>query len=204
MGGSEEDLVRRAVAGEEAALTALLEIHGARVRAALERAYQRRLNGEVELDDVMQVTYLEAFLRIRDFVPAGANSFGAWLRRIAENNIRDAIRKADSGGPLRALGGAASRDDRVRACVEAVARTRTPSRVVGREEAHRILDAALQQLPDDYEQVIRLYDLEGHSGPEVARIIGRSHGAVKMLVARARDRLSDLLGSGSGFFSGQA
>ena len=36
----------------------------------------------------MQVTYLEAFLRVTDFVPTGPNSFRLWLTRIAENNLR--------------------------------------------------------------------------------------------------------------------
>ena len=49
--------------------------------------------------------------------------------------------------------------------------------------------------------VVRLYDIEGRSGPEVATTMGRSRGAVVMLRARAHDRLAELLGSGSKFFS---
>src|SRR5690606_26729835 len=77
---SDEQLVLQAVAGDERALCALLERHGPIVRDALQRAYHRRLKGEVELDDIMQVTYLEAFLRIGAFISTGPASFGAWLR----------------------------------------------------------------------------------------------------------------------------
>lgn len=204
MVGSDEQLVPRAVAGDEAALTALLECNGAEVRSGLERSYRARLNGQVDLDDVMQVTYLEAFLRIRDFVPAHPNAFRAWLGRIAENNLRDAIRKSDAAERRRPPGSLSPCEESCRAFVDAIAKTSTPSRAAGRDEARQLLEAALQQLPEDYERVLRLYDLEGHSGPEVALLIGRSHGAVKMLVARARDRLSELLGSGSKYFSDRA
>jgi RNA polymerase sigma-70 factor (ECF subfamily) len=201
----DEHLVPRAIAGDEAALTARLECHGAQVRSALARSYHRRLNGQVDLDDVMQVTYLEAFLRIGDFVPAGPKAFPAWLGRIAENNLRDAIRKSDATDRRRSIGAPPTSDESRRASFEpAAAGTSTPSRVAGRDEAGRLLEAALLQLPEDYERVLRLYDLEGHSGPEVALLMDRSHGAIKMLVARARGRLSELLGSGSKYFSHKA
>jgi RNA polymerase sigma-70 factor (ECF subfamily) len=201
VGAGDEQLVPRAVAGDEAALTALLEGSGAQVRSVLQRSYHGRLKGQVDLDDVMQVTYLEAYLCIRDFVPARPNAFRAWLGRIAENNLRDAIRKSDATQRRRSCGPSPLWEDSCRALVEQLAGTSTPSRVAAQDEAQRLLEAALRQLPTDYERVLRLYDLEGHSGPEVARLIGRSHGAVKMLVARARERLRELLGSGSKFFS---
>jgi RNA polymerase sigma factor (sigma-70 family) len=91
--------------------------------------------------------------------------------------------------------------DSCRGLVELVAGDDSPIRAAGQSETERLLELALRQLPDDYQRVLRLYDLEGLTGPEVARRMGRSHGAVKMLVARARDRLGELLGSGSKFFS---
>ena len=200
MTGLIDELVLRAVAGDEAALTGLLEVHGLEVRGALERSYRRRLSGEVDLDDVMQVTYLEAFLRIRGFVPAGPEAFRAWLKRIAENNIRDAIRKTNGVGHARGLGMPSPDGSLDRGGVDSVACTSSPSQTARNDDASRLLEDALQQLPDDYERVLRLYDLNGLSGPEVARVMGRSHGAVKMLVARARDRLGELLGSASKYF----
>jgi RNA polymerase sigma-70 factor (ECF subfamily) len=177
-----------------------LERHGPQIRAMLERSYRNRLCGEVDLDDVMQVTYLEAFMHIADFVPAGPHAFGAWLGRIGENNLRDAIRKSDAASRPTA-GSATTWEDSCQMLIEQLGTNGTPSRAAGTDEAKRLIEAALQRLPADYERVLRLCDLEGHSGPEAARQIGRSHGAVKMLLARARDRLAALLGSGSRFFS---
>ena len=52
--------------------------------------------------------------------------------------------------------------------------------------------------------MIRLYDLEGRPIAEVAAEMGRSSGAVHMLRARAHDRLRELLGPESAFFTNPA
>lgn len=202
VGGSVDQLVVQAVAGDEAALTALLHEHGAQVRGALDRAYRGRLAGQADLDDVMQITYLEAYLGIQNFVPGAPNGFRRWLQRIGENNVRDAIRRSDgarrsAGAPSPACGEWGC------AVLELLAASGTPSRTAAKDEVQRLLETAIERLPEDYGRVLRLHDLEGHSGPEVARLIGRSHGAVKMLLARARDRLTDLLGPASDFLSGR-
>ena len=51
---------------------------------------------------------------------------------------------------------------------------------------------------------MRLYDLECQPPQQVAEALGRSVGAVHMLRARAHDRLRELLGSASKFFSDSA
>src|SRR5262245_4028314 len=83
-------LVDRAVKGDVDGLSDLLAIFGPRVEANLKIG--RSWRAMIEPGDVMQITYLEAFLQISGFRPEQADSFEAWLRRIAENNLRDAIR----------------------------------------------------------------------------------------------------------------
>jgi RNA polymerase sigma factor (sigma-70 family) len=70
-----------------------------------------------------------------------------------------------------------------------------------RGEANSRIESALKKLPDDYATVIRLFDLEGLNGPQVADQIDRTRGAVHMLRARAIDRLKQILGRESMFFS---
>lgn len=50
----------------------------------------------LSIEDVMQVTYIEVFLHIHEFQPRGDGAFHAWLRRIAENNLRDARNTIDA------------------------------------------------------------------------------------------------------------
>ena len=64
-----------------------------------------------------------------------------------------------------------------------------------------MLTEAIKKLPPDYATVIRLYDLEGRTGPRVAEAMSRSRGAIHMLRARAHDMLVSFLGSQSQYFT---
>jgi len=189
-------LLERAIAGDEQALTCLLEEAGPRLHAELERRIADRHRAVVDADDLFQVTCMEAFLRIRAFQPSGPASFGAWLRRIAQNNLLDAVkelerdRRPPPGRRVEFAGG----DESYVTLVERLAGSATtPSQRCASRELREGVDAALHQLPPDYEQVLRLYELEGLSGAEAAEILGRSHGAVRMMLARARERLTEIL-----------
>ena len=158
----------------------------------------------LELDDVMQVTYLESFLEIDRFTPQGPESFLAWVRRIAQNNLRDAIKALEREKrppPERRVESPGGEDSYVALYGLLGATSTTPSRVAARQEAKSILEAAIKELPPDYARVIRLYDLESRSGPEVAAAMGRSRGAIALLLIRAHDRLRERLGSATKFFS---
>ena len=63
------------------------------------------------------------------------------------------------------------------------------------------MDRALERLPADYSAAIRQMDLEGLPAHAVAERMKRSPAAVYMLVGRARERLRELLGTASKFFS---
>ena len=193
-----------AVAGDRAALTKLLEEHGPRVRALLEAQIGSSWGGRLEADDVMQVTYLEAFLQIDNLVVRNAASFTAWLTRAAENNLRDAIRvlgRQKRPQPERRVQPEGGEDSYI-ALVEMLGvTTTTPSRHAARDEAAGVVHSAIRKLPADYRKAVQLYDLEGRSAAEVAESMGRSVGAVHMLRARAHDRLREQLGSESMFFT---
>ncbi len=200
---SDDELVTRATQGDTAALRALLERYGLPIRNDLK--ISAKWNGVVDADDVMQVTYLEAFLRIGDFQPTGPDAFRSWLRRIAENNLRDAIKGLErQKRPHKRVEGLPGAESYTALVDQPAGTTTTPSRRAAAHELQEIVEAALKDLPRDYAEVLRLYELEGRPGREVAAAMGRSSGAVKMLLARARERLRDSLGSGSRFFSDPA
>jgi RNA polymerase sigma-70 factor, ECF subfamily len=202
-----DSLIHRAVAGDADALTALLREHGSEVARRLQIGpmWQSML----EADDVMQVTYIEAFMQISRFDPSRGVAFRAWLERIAQNNLRDAIRglsrqkqpqprdRVQVGGGPAGEGG-----DSYDGLLEMLGTTSaTPSRAAGRQETQALMHRAIKSLPSDYANVIRLYDLEGKPIGEVASMLKRSPGAVHMLRARAHDCLRQTLGTESMFFS---
>jgi RNA polymerase sigma-70 factor (ECF subfamily) len=201
-------LVARAVKGDVDGLSDLLAVFGPRVESNLKIG--RSWRSMIEPGDVMQITYLEAFLQISNFRPEQAGSFEAWLRRIAENNLRDAIRGLERLKQMpptkRIATGAAhgSTDSYVGLYEQIAVITTTPSRLAARKDIQRLLNAAIERLPPDYAAAVRLYDLEGQTIAEVAAAMNRSPGAVHMLRARGYERLGELLGTASAWFDSSA
>jgi RNA polymerase sigma-70 factor (ECF subfamily) len=197
------DRVTRAVAGDKDALGDLLERFGPEVEAALSISPTWR--GLLDAADVMQVTYLEAFVQIGLFDASRAEAFPGWLRRMAENNLRDAIRGLEAKKnpsprmQLDAYGGDAS----LALFDVLTAGVGTPSRAARGNEVGERLRRALQCLPADYARTVQLYDLDGRTIEDVAAALGRSAGAVYMLRMRAHERLRELLGNSSSILESQ-
>ncbi len=203
-GSKTQALLESAMSGDRAALADLLEVIGPDVRERIAGKISRRWSSLIDADDVMQVTYLEAILQIHQFSHGGLDGFRAWLTRLAEHNLIDAVRGLDAAkrpNPARRVQAPAGADSMSELVGLLGATYTTPSRVAARGEANRFLDDALSGLPRDYERVIRMYDLDGVSIEQVSAQLGRSSGAVYMLRARAHDRLREAMGTAANFFS---
>jgi len=200
---AETRLLALALDGDQASLIKLLEAVGPRVRGRIDPKIGRHLRVTVDVDDVMQVTYLEAVTRIDSF-QGDLSGFIAWLTRIAENNVIDAGRMAEAAkrpNPKNRVTGGSFEESMV-ALVEAIGATvTTPSKVAAKNEIGGALERSLEKLPEVYARVIRMYDLKGMSAEAIGAELGKSEGAVYMLRARAHDRLRDVIGSESQFFT---
>jgi RNA polymerase sigma factor (sigma-70 family) len=200
----DEVLLAQAIDGDPAPLRTLLERHGPRVWNEINADIAPHWRSVLDADDVMQVTYMEAFLQIRQLSTRTTAGFVGWLRRIANNNLRDGIKELERKkrpSPAMRVHAPVGGDSHV-ALVELLgAESMTPSRHVAKDEASRIVSAMLTRLPPDYGTVIRLYDIEGHNIAEVSAAMKRSTAAVHMLRARAHDRLREMLGAETDFFS---
>lgn len=204
LAASETPLINKAVCGDREALTTLLEQHGPHLRQGLNGQISRRWRSVLSEDDVMQQTYADAVRDIKGFVPRGADSFPRWLATLRNNNLRDAIAGLEAdrrGGQSRRLEPTTG-DESCIALIDLLAgTTSTPSRCATREENAACLKRALEQLPEAYARVVRMYDLEGRAIGEVAAALRRSPGAVFMLRARAHSRLQEIMGSASAYLS---
>jgi RNA polymerase sigma factor (sigma-70 family) len=203
----ELQLCHAATAGDRDALTDLMGRFGPQVRRSLMGQAPPELQASLDLDDVMQVTYLEAFLRIARFEARGEGAFVAWLTRIAQNNLYDALkelRRAKRPPPERRAGGVNGFESSFALLERAGCVTSTPSRGAAAREVHESVLRAVSRLPHDYQRVVRLYDIDGRAVELVASELGRSVGAVYMLRARALDRLRELLGAESQYLTRKA
>lgn len=198
-------LLARAVEGDKGSLVELLDRLGPEVRRRIGPKIGPVFRAHIEEDDVMQVTYLEAVTRLSRFSGGGASGFLAWLTRLAENNLVDAVRSLESAkrpDPRKRVHAPRSHEESMVALVELLGESSTtPSRMAAKGEASAFLDAALARLPSDYERVVRLYDLHGRSAAEIGAEMGRSEGAVYMMRARAHDQLRELMGPDQRYFT---
>jgi RNA polymerase sigma-70 factor (ECF subfamily) len=193
-------LIRQAVEGDTSALRELLGIYGPQIAGEMATQIGKQWQSVLEAEDVMQVTYLEAFMQISKLRGEDALSFISWLRRIATNNLRDAVKelgRKKRPQPANRVQPQTWEDSCVGLLEMLGTSSATPSRHVARNEGVQLMEEALQALPQDYQRVIRMYDLEGKSIADVSSAVNKSTGAVHMLRARAHDRLRDLLGSAS-------
>ena len=210
MCASGEVLINKAVAGDEDALAGLLEAQHAKLHARVSALIDPKLRAAFGADDVLQVTYLEVFMRIRQFCPNGPGAFDHWIAIIAEHNLQDCIRELKrQKRPPRHLQIApptfrVEGDSYVDLLASLPGSQSTPSQHASRGEIRDIIEQALKKLPSDYAHVVRAYDLEDREVAEIAAEMGRSPGAIYMLRARGLDWLAEFLGESTLFFSGSA
>jgi RNA polymerase sigma-70 factor (ECF subfamily) len=193
--------VVRAVEGDRGALESLLRGIGPSIRSQVE--IDRRWRASLDAEDVMQVTYLEAFLRIGTLRARSIDGFRGWLARIAQNNLRDALRtlqrdkRPDGGGRRRATRGTQNSTETLIGTL--LDEDPTAGSVAAIRETMACLQEALKSLPESYRRVVDELDLAERSVSDVAVELEKSPGAVHMLRSRAHDRLRELLAARGGF-----
>lgn len=187
-------LVARAVGKDDSALEELLRL--AQPDLAARVSIHPRWRRSLTVEDVLQVSYLEAFLRIGSLRGDGWRSFLAWIRRIVDNNLRDAIRGLDreKRRGLVARETVGERGESARTLLARVAEKAATAgaRVELVEDVER-LRGAIEKLPPTYRSVVVALDLEERDPGEVSAELGRSRGAVHLLRSRAHGRLAELL-----------
>ena len=201
---SNSDLIAQAIGGDRDALSALLKSHTPMLRSRLAGRVPPRWRPVLTVDDLLQETYTDAFLGIRDFVAVSEASFRAWLCTTAFRNLVNALKMLEAekrGGGRRPVLGGGGDSSHVDVFELLGGTCSTPSRQVARAEAREALRQALAKLPDHYRRVIELYDLHGCRIEEVACELKRSPGAVHLMRLRAHRRLEALMGRASKFLT---
>jgi RNA polymerase sigma-70 factor (ECF subfamily) len=198
---SESALTAAAAAGDRVALERLLLAYYDDLARRIDAKLPLRLQSTLAVEDILQLTFLQAFRDIAHFQQRTVATFGDWLARIAENRLCDAIRQHDRpkhGGDMRRIGDSPPDDSRIGSLWDWIAADETsPLSAAVRGEALKALQVALAALPDDQRMAIQMQQLEGKSVEETAAALGRTPGAIRGLVHRGKRELVEALGRAS-------
>jgi RNA polymerase sigma-70 factor (ECF subfamily) len=194
---AEENLLFLARAGQAAALGRLLEAYRGYLTLLARMQINRRLQGKLDPADLVQETFLEAH---RDFVQFRGTTEAelvGWLRQILVSNLANLLRRyfGTQRRDVRLERDLANELDKSSRLLDQglMAPSGSPSKQAARREQAVLLADALEQLPEDYREVLLLRHLEELSFPDVARRMGRSVNAVEKLWARALASLRRVL-----------
>ena len=160
---SEESLVRRAQKNDQEAFAQLYEEHFDKIY----RYLALRVGNEMEAEDMTQQVFLKALQSISSFRWKGV-PFSAWLFRIAHNQAVDHLRKKKkrTSVPL---------DESLVASGDS-----PPSATERKMDIEQLLQAT-KRLTEAQREVISLRFSSELSIAQVARVMGKSEGAVKAL-----------------------
>ncbi len=185
-------LLERARDDDRAAQGELLALYRNYLRILARTQLDKFLRVRCDASDVVQETLLEALRDFPRFAGSTERELIAWLRRILVRNLADQVKhhkaQVRTWERQESLEGALDRS--CSAVQEALARgTSTPSARACRREQAVLLADALERLSADYREVIVLRNFQALPFEEIARRMERSAGAVRMLWARALERL---------------
>ena len=172
---SDEELVRAVREGN----TSRFEVLMRRYNQRLYRVARAILHDEGEAEDVIQQTYINAYLHLEQF--ADRARFSTWLTRIAIHEALGRVRKA-------------SRMTRVEDLAHGEDFVAEPLRTPGPDPEQRAytlelaaqIEAAVATLPDTFRGVFMLRDVEGLTTNETAACLGLNEVTVKTRLHRAR------------------
>ncbi len=134
----------------------------------------------VDPEDVLQDVFATAFTSLAEFRWQGSGSFRRWLEGIGRHRVLHLSRRELRRGELLEL---------VRPATDGT----SPSRATQRHERFERLKDAVDTLPPEYREVLRLARIEGRSIREVAASLGKTESAVKNLLLRAMKKLREVM-----------
>jgi RNA polymerase sigma-70 factor (ECF subfamily) len=159
--------------GDEQAYRQLMNRH---LRGVHAFAY-RMLGSRAEAEEVSQECFLRLWKHAGRYVARAKPS--TWLYRIAHNLAIDRLRRRREGSHPEGL--------------EDVPTSERQSALVHDRQVSRVVERALQDLPERQRAAIGLVHYQGLSNAEAAEVLGIGVRALESLLARARRQLREQL-----------
>ena len=193
-------LLKAFQAGDSRALNRLLDRIGPRILLSVRSRRPAGLRAKLDSMDIVQEVMKDALPRLKELVVTSEGGLVHWFSALVSNEIKNQAAYFQRG--KRAVSKEVYFDAPVESDEGAAVREfhgpdLTPSRNLVISEDMRFLEAAMDRLPEEYQEVIRQRSIEGLDFGEIGRFMNRSADAARMLYNRAIDRLTaEMAGAG--------
>ena len=174
----EEQLVKRAIRGDSAAVEELLNAYQPKIYAVCFRV----LKSEHDADDAAQNALLKIYLNVKKF--RFSSSFSTWVYTIARNAAFDILKRQK---------GNISADELKESGFDVPDTTASVEERVVNDEMKKKVSECISLLNSEQKQCLVLKDIDGYAIEEVAEILALPVGTVKSRLHRGRERLKELL-----------
>jgi RNA polymerase sigma-70 factor, ECF subfamily len=196
----EAKLVGALRGGDGNALAQFLVLKQAQLMAFIDRRLGAALRRKVEPEDLYQETSAEALRSLSEVDLSERDPFN-WLCQVAERRIIDAHRrffgsqKRDAAREvsINAGGGSTTDSSRPGLINLLVASMTSASAAFSRDQKQIRLLAALEKLPEDHREALKLRYIDGLPSKEIAEKMGKSDGAIRVMLTRSLAKLQQIL-----------
>lgn len=176
-------LVRRMLAGDDCAQREFMEEYFPR----LYRYVRLRIRNESEVEDIVQAALIQAARRLETW--RGEARLLTWLVQICRHELGRAFQRQNRDARQVSLD-----DELLEATVASIELEgdHSPEREGERLELVRLVQFALDQLPEHYARALELKYVEGCGSREIGQVLQISDEATQSLLARARRAFRDV------------
>jgi len=182
------DCVRRAQAGDPAAITELIQ-------SQQHYVYSIAMSVLHQPEDAADLTQ-EAFIRLLRVLPQynGESRFTTWLYRMVVNLGRDELRRRGRQVPV-LLPPDPNDEEHINPLDSVAADDRwgDPVRALGDAELHAAVRQALSQLEPQYRLALTLFYFDDMKYTDIAEVLDLPLNTVKSHIRRGKERLASLL-----------
>ncbi len=173
--------------GNEVAVRLIMQRHNRR----LFRVARGVLHDDAEAEDVVQDAYVRAFTHLDGF--RGEATLSTWLTRIALNEALGRLRRRRLTVGLEDIDAISDQGEARVIYLPSARQDSDPEAAAARAGVRRLLERAVDQLPDPFRMVFMLRDIEEMSVEETASHLGLRPETVKTRLYRARRLLRKAL-----------
>ena len=177
-------VIKRVLNGEKE----LYEILMRRYNQTLFRVVRSYLKDYNDVQDVMQETYLKAFIKLYQFKEEA--TFSTWLIRIGINEALQKIRKRKRSKTVE-LDNDNEMTDRLIQLKDTI--DVNPEEQTIYKETGALVEKAVDKLPEKYKIIYILYEVEGMEYDDIAKCLDISANNAKVRLHRAKNILKEML-----------